>query len=78
MFCHLMDLIKVKACLFSVVLALSLVWNFFLCIWVIHMILSFQNRKYSDISESVDKIVLGIQECQTWTDLIRYLIRKNY
>ena len=28
------------------------------------MILSFQNRKYSDISESVDKIVLGIQECQ--------------
>ena len=28
------------------------------------MILSFQNRKYSDVSESVDKIVLRIQECQ--------------
>ena len=28
------------------------------------MILSFQNRKYSDVSESVDEIVLRIQECQ--------------
>lgn len=64
MFCHLMDLIKVNACLFSIVLALSLVWIFFLCVWATHVILSFQNRKVSDVPESVGKIVLGIQEDQ--------------
>lgn len=78
MFCHFMNLVKLNICLFSLILTLSPVWNSFLCVWAMHLIFSFQNRKDSDGPESVGKIVMVIQKHQNMKKQIcNHMFRKE-